>query len=240
MPRFEIGGSSAASTGSASQRGAPRPVRFLCLSNDISSLGPMLLAEQSEAVRGEGGDQEDDQQPVGRSGELPDEPPSERRRPLGDGQYPRGTRQRHETCTSAPARWLRARASPCGPLRGTMPAPSTSPAWPPLACITHPRAPPSPDPTSHPPRGGPSFISRQQSTIQCHRHQPHHRHYISSVLGTQRPVADRRHPVCSHDGHMPVHVQVLPCRPAQPPRSTGRKPFDAGPAGITINGPSRP
>ena len=55
----------------------------------------MLLAEQSEAVRGEGGDQEDDQQPVGRSGELPDEPPSERRRPLGDGQHPRGTRQRH-------------------------------------------------------------------------------------------------------------------------------------------------
>ena len=99
---------------------------------------------------------------------------------------------------------------------------------------------PSPDPTSHPPRGGPSFISRQQSTIQCHRHQPHHRHYISSVLGTQRPVADRRHPVCSHDGHIPVHLQALPCRPAQPPRSTGRKPFDAGPAGITINGPSRP
>jgi hypothetical protein len=38
----------------------------------------MLLAEQSEAVRGEGVDQEDDQQPVGRTGELPDEPPSER------------------------------------------------------------------------------------------------------------------------------------------------------------------
>ncbi|MDT5127018.1 MAG: hypothetical protein QOH54_2662, partial [Mycobacterium sp.] len=30
----------------------------------------MLLAEQPETVRGEGGDQEDDQQPVGRPGEL--------------------------------------------------------------------------------------------------------------------------------------------------------------------------
>jgi hypothetical protein len=55
----------------------------------------MLLAEQSEAVRGEGRDQEDDQQPVERPGELLDKPPSERRRPLGDGQHPGGTRQRH-------------------------------------------------------------------------------------------------------------------------------------------------
>jgi hypothetical protein len=169
----------------------------------------MLLNEQPDAVRGEGGDQEHDQQPVGRSGELPDEPPSERRRPLGDGQHPRGTRQRHRRDLHVgrgqmvEGKGARHRAARFGALcQRHLPRPPGHP-W---ACITHPRAPPSPIPPATRPRRAKFHIPPAVKNSMPSTPTP------PQALRQQRPrypttVTGRQHPVCSHDGHLPVHLQ---------------------------------